>query len=284
MFRFKVEMFFIKGATWLLLKLPESKRYRIGDFLGYLSYKLIKKRRLVTHRNISYAFPNKSEQEIEAIALKSYQTMVKTFMMSLWIPDTCRDDNKVKYSNYEIFEEAKSKGKGVVIASLHMGCFEAAQKIALTNNLYDVVKPQKNVLLDKFMNDNRKRTGINIIYKDSAATRDLIKALKNKDIVCLFSDHYDLGCDVEFFGRKTQASNGVASLSLKYDAPVVLMYNILDDKGINTIYFDKIIEMEKSGSIKDDIVSNTQKIIHEFERLIRNNPEQWMWFHRRWRD
>lgn len=284
MFRFKVEMFFIKGATWLLLKLPESKRYRIGDFLGYLSYKLIKKRRLVTHRNISYAFPNKSEQEIEAIALKSYQTMVKTFMMSLWIPDTCRDDNKVKYSNYEIFEEAKSKGKGVVIASLHMGCFEAAQKIALTNNLYDVVKPQKNVLLDKFMNDNRKRTGLNIIYKDSAATRDLIKALKNKDIVCLFSDHYDLGCDVEFFGRKTQASNGVASLSLKYDAPVVLMYNILDDKGINTIYFDKIIEMEKSGSIKDDIVSNTQKIIHEFERLIRNNPEQWMWFHRRWRD
>lgn len=284
MFKFKLEMFFIKSATWLLLKTPESFRYKFGDFLGLLSYKLIKKRRIVTLNNIRNAFPEKSEDEVEKIAVKSYQTMVKTFMMSLWIPDTCRDDKKVKYENYEVFEEAKNQGRGVIIASLHMGCFEAVQKIALTNKLYDVIKPQKNILLDKFMNDNRRKTGVNLIYKDSASTRELIKALKNKDVVCLFSDHYDLGCDVEFFGKKTQASSGVASLALKYGSPVVLMYNILDDNGVNTIHFEKIMEIEKTEDLKTDIVTNTQIMIHEFERLIKRYPEQWMWFHRRWRD
>ena len=284
MFRFKVEMFFIKSATWLLLKTPESLRYKFGDFLGLASYRLIKKRRIVTLNNIKNAFPEKSDEEIEKIAIKSYQTMVKTFMMSLWIPDTCRDDNKVKYSNYEVFQQAKDQGKGVIIASLHMGCFESVQKVALSNNLYDVIKPQKNVLLDKFMNDNRKKTGINLIYKDSASARDLIKALKNKDIVCLFSDHYDIGCDVEFFGKKTQASNGVASLALKYGSPVVLMYNILDDYGVNTIHFDKIMDIKKTDDLKKDIVTNTQLLINEFEILIKKYPEQWMWFHRRWRD
>jgi len=284
MFKFKLEMFFIKSATWLLLKTPESFRYKFGDFLGLLSYKLIKKRRIVTLNNIRNAFPEKSEDEVEKIAVKSYQTMVKTFMMSLWIPDTCRDDKKVKYENYEVFEKAKNQGKGVIIASLHMGCFEAVQKIALTNKLYDVIKPQKNILLDKFMNDNRRKTGVNLIYKDSASTRELIKALKNKDVVCLFSDHYDLGCDVEFFGKKTQASSGVASLALKYGAPVVLLYNILDDNGVNTIHFEKIMEIEKTEDLKTDIVTNTQIMIHEFERLIKRYPEQWMWFHRRWRD
>lgn len=284
MFRFKVEMFFIKTAEWVLLKTSENFRYKLGDFLGWASYKLIKKRRLITQKNIQNAFPEKTFDEIEKIAIKSYQTMVKTFMMSLWIPDTCRDDTKVKFDNYEVFEKAKAQGKGVIIASLHMGCFEAVQKVALTNKLYDVIKPQKNFLLDKYMNDNRKRTGINLIYKGSSATKDLVKALKNKDVVCLFSDHFDDGCEVSFFNKKTKASTGVAALALKYGSPVVLMYNILDEKGISTIYFDKIVEIEKTDNLKIDIEKNSQNLIYEFERLIKNHPEQWMWFHRRWRD
>jgi KDO2-lipid IV(A) lauroyltransferase len=43
------------------------------------------------------AFPEKNEAEIERIAKESYKIMIKTFMMSLWMPDTCRDDNKVAF-------------------------------------------------------------------------------------------------------------------------------------------------------------------------------------------
>lgn len=284
MFRFKVEMFFIRFFAAILMQMPEKSRYKFGEFMGFLSYKLIKKRREVTLNNIKNAFPEKSLEEVERIAIASYKTMVKAFMMSLWLPNTCKDDSKVKYSNYELFEKAQSENKGVILLSLHMGAFEAMQKIALNHESYDVVKEQKNPLLDKFMNDNRKKTGLNIIYKGASSLKELVKALKNNKIVCLFSDHYDIGCEVMFFGKKTKASTGVAALGLKYESPVILVHNILDENNVNTIYFDKILNLDKTGDIKKDVETNTQKIIYEFEDLIRKNPEQWMWFHRRWRD
>lgn len=283
MFRFKIEMIFIKGFHWLLMKTPESFRYKVAEHLAILAYILIKKRREVTLDNLRKAFPEKSEVEIENIAKESYKIMIKTFMMSLWIPDTCKDDSKVAFHNYELFEELKAQNKGVIIASLHMGCFEGLQKLALNNNIYDVIKKQKNPLLDKYMNDNRKRTGVNLIYKGSGATRELVKAIKNKDVVCLFSDHKDDGCEVTFFGRKTFGSTGVANLGLKYDCPIVLTYVILDENNKTNIYFDKELKLQKIGNIKKDVEINTQLLMDEYEELIRKYPEQWMWFHRRWK-
>ena len=283
MFRFKIEMIFIKGFHWLLMKTPESFRYKVAEHLAILAYILIKKRREVTLDNLRKAFPEKSEVEIENIAKESYKIMIKTFMMSLWIPDTCKDDSKVAFHNYELFEELKAQNKGVIIASLHMGCFEGLQKLALNNNIYDVIKKQKNPLLDKYMNDNRKRTGVNLIYKGSGATRELVKAIKNKDTVCLFSDHKDDGCEVTFFGRKTFGSTGVANLGLKYDCPIVLTYVILDENNKTNIYFDKVLKLQKIGNIKKDVEINTQLLMNEYEELIRKYPEQWMWFHRRWK-
>ena len=74
------------------------------------------------------------------------------------------------------------------------------------------------------------------------------------------------------------------TLSLKYGSPVVLVHNILDENNVNTIYFDKIIELKETGSIKKDVEVNTQMMINEFEELIKKYPEQWMWFHRRWKN
>jgi Lauroyl/myristoyl acyltransferase len=128
MFRFKVEMFFIKTFKWILMKTPESFRYKFAEGLALLAYFIIKKRREVTLDNIRKAFPEKEEKEVIRIAKESYKVMIKTFMMSLWVPDTCGDDTKVKYHNYELFEQAKAQNKGVILASLHMGSFETMQK------------------------------------------------------------------------------------------------------------------------------------------------------------
>lgn len=285
MFRFKVEMFFIKGFAGILLRCPESFRFKFGEILGLISYYVIKKRRVLTLDNIRKAFPDKKEEEVVRIAKESYKTMVKAFMMSLWIPDVCHDDTKIKFHNYQLFEEAKSKNKGVIVASLHMGSFESMEKLALNHECYNVVRRQKNVLLDKYMNDNRKRTGLNIIYKGSTATKELVKALRSNKIISLLSDHYsNSGCEVEFFGRKTRTATGVATLGLKYGSPILIAYVILDKNNVNTVYFEKIMELDVTGNAKEDIEKNTQKLYREYERIIKKYPEQWMWFHRRWRD
>jgi KDO2-lipid IV(A) lauroyltransferase len=83
MFRFKVEMFFIKGFQWLLMKTPESFRYKVAEQLAMLAYILIKKRREVTLDNLRRAFPEKNEAEIESIAKESYKDIIKVFIIIL---------------------------------------------------------------------------------------------------------------------------------------------------------------------------------------------------------
>lgn len=284
MFRYKLEMFFIVSAKNIIMLFPEKTRYKFAEFLGRTAYKLIKRRRLITLDAIRNAFPEKDEKEVERIAIKSYETMLKTFMMSLWVPDIVDDEKKIRYENFELFEENYKKNKGVVIATLHMGAFEASLKLAKDYELYDVIKKQRNPLLDKMMNDNRRRTGVNLIYKGKSSLRELVKALRSKGVVALFSDHYDTGTEVEFFGRKTKASSGAVSLALKYDAPLIIAYNVFNEDNSCAIRFDRIMNLKKTGNIKEDVQFNTQKMIYIFEDIISKYPEQWMWFHRRWRD
>ena len=75
-----VARFFI----FLLLLLPEKLRFKFGDFLGNLTYKLIKSRRMTALMNLKMAFPEKSDEEIEKIARKSFRIMIKAFLCSLW--------------------------------------------------------------------------------------------------------------------------------------------------------------------------------------------------------
>lgn len=284
MFRYKVEMFFIMSAKNIIMLFPEKSRYKFAEFLGRTAYKLIKKRRLITLDAIYKAFPDKSPDEVKKIAVRSYETMLKTFMMSLWVPDIVGDDSKIRYENFELFKTTYGEGRGVIIATLHMGAFEASLKLAKDYELYDVIKKQRNPLLDKMMNDNRKRTGVNLIYKGKSSLRELVKAIRNKGVVALFSDHYDIGEEVMFFGRKTKASSGAVSLALKYKAPLLIAYNIFDENNNSIIRFDRIMELRDTGDVKEDTKINTQKMIGIFEEIISVYPEQWMWFHRRWRD
>ncbi len=283
MLRYKIELGLLKFAQKILMKFPEEKRYKFAERLGRLAYKLIKKRREITLKQIKNAFPNYSDEKVEEIAIKSYETMLKTFMMSLWVPDIIHDDNKISYENFELFEEIHSRGKGVIFITLHMGAFEASLKLAKDYKLYDVIKKQKNILLDKYMNDNRRRTGVNLIYKSNLAMRELVKAIRNKGVVALFSDHYDEGSKVKFFGQDTTASNGAITLGIKYDVPIIIAYNIFDENNKSIIKFDREFIPEISGNRKEDVDVNTQKVVKIFEEIISEYPEQWMWFHRRWR-
>lgn len=283
MLRFKIELGLIKFAQKILMMFPEEKRYKFAEGLGRFAYKFIKKRREITLKQIRNAFPTYSNERVEEIAIKSYETMLKTFTMSLWVPDIIHDDNKVAYENFELFEEIHNRGKGVIFITLHMGAFEASLKLAKEYELYDVIKPQKNILLDKYMNENRRRTGVNLIYKGNSAMRELVKAIRNKGIVALFSDHYDEGSEVKFFGQDTFASNGAVSMSLKYDVPIIIAYNRFDENNKSILKFDREFILETSGDRKKDIDINTQRMIDIFEEIISEYPEQWMWFHRRWR-
>lgn len=274
--QFWVLLFFCK----ILLLFPESLRFKFGDFLGNLSYRLIKKRRLIALTNLKMAFPEKDPHEIENIAKESFKIMIKAFLCTLWFKDYLKD--RVTVKNKDILDREYNKRKGVIAALMHMGNMEAAIKAAEGYEVVTVAKKQRNPYINDFITKSRKEDlNLTIFSKSKSTSKDLIKRLNNREIFALFSDHRDKGAIVNFFGMEAKAPTGAVSLALKFDVPLVWGYNYFNPDNSSTTVIESL-EMIKTGNFKEDVLSNTQLLINEMEKVIREHPEQWMWFHDRW--
>lgn len=275
-FQFWLVLFFYK----MLLMFPESSRFKFGDFLGSLSYRLIKKRRLIALTNLKMAFPEKDIHEVEKIAKESFKIMIKAFLCTLWFKDYLKD--RVTVKNKDILDREYSKGKGVIAALMHMGNMEAAIKAAEGYEVVTVAKKQRNPYINDFITKSRKEDlNLTVFSKSKSTSRELIERLNNKEIFALFSDHRDKGAIVNFFGMEAKAPTGAVSLALKFDIPLVWGYNYFNADNSSTTVI-KSLDMIKTGNFKEDVLSNTQLLISEMEKVIREHPEQWMWFHDRW--
>ena len=275
----KIEYYLIKGIRGLLIFLPLKVRYAIFEQIGVLAYHVIKKRRVVTINNLKGAFPEKTEKEIIEIAKKSYRNMAKMMVVTAYLKEVT-DRNDTIVENEEIVDNEFAKGKGIIIASLHLGAFEAGCKMSKTKKVYAIFRSQKNKKLNELMVKYRIQAGMNTIMKGD--TESLNKALKEKPLLALVTDHYTNDIEISFFGRKTMAASGAVLLGLKYKIPIVYTYAIFDKDGIKIVN-QEVVNIEKKENLKETVKYNTQKLFYLFEETIRKYPEQYMWQHKRWR-
>ena len=260
---------------------PLKTRYSFFENLGLLAYYLIKKRRVLTIDNIKHAFPEKTDKEVIRIAKESYKTMGKMVMTSIYLDDITSNGHTVVENEELILKACENNEKAVIIVSLHLGGFEAGSIMRSIREFYAVFRRQKNRKLNDLMTEWREKGGLHSIpLRDSEA---LNSALRNKTIIALASDHHADDVEIEFFGRRTTAVSGPVLLGLKHKIPLVLSYAIFEDNTVKVIN-KKILEIEKKENLKATVKYNMQKIFHEFEKIIKEYPEQYMWQHRRWRD
>ena len=260
---------------------PLKVRYSFFENLGLLGYYLIKKRRVLTIDNIKRAFPEKTDKEVIRIAKESYKTMGKMVMTSIYLDDITSNGHTVVENEELILKACENNEKAVIIVSLHLGGFEAGSIMRSIRKFYAVFRKQKNRKLNDLMTEWREKGGLHSIpLRDSEA---LNSALKNKTLIALASDHHADDVEIEFFGRKTTAVSGPVLLGLKHKIPLVLSYAIFEGNTVKVIN-KKILEIEKKENLKATVKYNMQKIFYEFEEIIKEYPEQYMWQHKRWRD
>ena len=280
---YRIQYWIIMFFRFIILLFPENARFKFAEFLGWLGYHVVKKRREIALANLKLAFTEKTQEERERIALESFKIMLKAFLCTLWFGKYLHEPGRVKIENIEILHKAAAENKGVVVSTLHLGNMEATVKAGEGYDITTVAKKQRNPYLDKFITESRKNDlNLTILKKSKRTSRELIERLNNKGIIALFSDHRDKGAIVNFFGESTKAPTGAVSLALKYDIPFVWGYNIMHKDNSCTIKVVEQVEFIKTDNFKEDVQVNTQLLISKMEEVIREYPEQWMWFHDRW--
>ena len=281
--KFKMEVGLIKGLKKILEFFPLALRFKFAEFLGMLTYYVIKKRRSLTYENLKIAFPEKSMKELKKIAKESYKTVAKNTFIPLFLTELI-EKKAIETDNIKLAKELYGRGKGLILTTLHMGGFEAGFSLAKWFDVYTVFKKQKNPYLNNLMTSYREKTGAKTILKnvENGSNDKIAECFRNKGLLILASDQYSNGVNIEFFGKSTKANEGNILLAMKYKVPIVLAYSVFKKDRIN-ITFVKELEIEKIGKLRETLQYNTQKLFYDFEELIKKYPEQYMWQHNRWK-
>jgi KDO2-lipid IV(A) lauroyltransferase len=188
----------------------------------------------------------------------------------------------VRYEGFANFEKAMARGRGVLVATAHFGNWEfsAFAHAYLTAPMHVVVRPLDNPRVDAFVERYRALSGNHIIEKKDAA-RNILRALKAGDAVGILIDQnssLDQGVFIDFFGEQACTNSAFVKLAHHSGAAVIPGYALWDDlEERYIIFFDQEIEM--TGDVHDD----TQRIHSHLQTAILENPDQYLWLHRRWK-
>jgi len=196
--------------------------------------------------------------------------------------NSCNVSEWIVYEGLENYLEAKQSGRGVLVATAHLGNWElsAFAHALMTEPMHVMVRPLDNPLIDRFVERKRTQSGNHLIYKQDAA-RAVLKALKNNEAVGILADQNTMaseGVFIRFFGKLACAGSAFVKLAYRSEAAIIPGFAIWDEsKKRYTLRFYPRVEL--SG----DAQADTQRIHSIFEEIIRQYPDQWMWIHRRWK-
>ncbi len=249
----------------------------------------MRKQRPIVARNMRRVNPELQGHKLRRAVRKSYESYARYFIETFRLPMLSKKaiDSKISVTGFEHIENALKLGKGVILALPHLGGWEWSGRwlIHQGHNLNAVVEKLDSQALFQMFVDLRTSYGVNVIPLDDKAGVAVQEALAKNEIVALLCDR-DLqgnGIEAEFFGERTTVPAGPAFFALRTGA-ALLPLGTYFAKGLDQheTVVRPAINVQRTGSLRDDMSRVTQDLVHELESLIKKKPEQWHLFQPNW--
>ena len=256
----------------------------LGRGYGRLLDRALPRLRRVAMRNLSLAMPEKTGSERRRIVDGVFESIGRLLVCFAKFPQIGRAglSRWARFEGYEHVEEARRLGRGVLLATAHLGNWELG---ALAHGLHGepmdvVVRPLDNPWIDRLVARRRAACGNRVIEKREAA-RAIFKALAANRTVGILMDQnssLDQGTFVDFFGIPACTGTGFARIAARTGAAVIPAFALWsEEEGRHVVRYYPPVEM--TGSAEDD----TARLAKRLEAIVRDHPDQWLWIHRRWK-
>lgn len=261
---------------------------KLGSVIGKIAFAVVKKRRQIALSNLRMIFKDKSEDEINGIARKSFVNLGKTLVEFLRLPKYNKHQlmDMVKLDGEENLRQAISSGKGVLIVTAHFGNWELIFYVlaSFTDRLSAVAQRFKNHWFDRLVNGYRVIHGGEIIEK-ADAIKQVIAHLRKGYCVAIMSDQDagNSGIFIDFMGVSASIAKGPVMFAMRTDSIILNVFDIRQDDGSHIISISKPMVIENSGNLHEDIKKYTSEIAKSLESMIYKYPSQWLWMHNRWK-
>jgi KDO2-lipid IV(A) lauroyltransferase len=242
--------------------------------------------------NLAIAFPQKSMQEREEIALAMWENLGRVMAETMQIDRIIADPDRIEIVSQGIHRRYKDKLGAAIGVSLHMGNWELAiwPFTLAGNNPAAVYRTVKNPYVDRYLREARRGLypgGLLGKGRDreegQTTARRIMDFVRKGGRLGLVCDLYDrAGLPVTFFGRPAKSVAIPAMIARRVGARIWMSRCLrVGNKSRFQIEL-KELKVPRTANQGDDVKSITAAMQQQFEAWIREAPEQWMWSNRRW--
>ncbi len=291
---FKIILDFLVGTflfiIFLILKIVGKKVSSnicawIFSFVGNLTrYENIAK------KNILYVWPKKKNSEVKKITNKMWKNIGRNFgeliHLQNYDPLNSRDTKIIDLRKIEtLILSNNKKKKGIVFFSAHFGNWELGPIIIKKLGLDPlcVYRKSNNKFVEFLIQNIREKNGTYAPKGDIGAKKSFLWLRKGKSLALLMDQKMNEGPAIEFLGKPSYTANFIAEIAIRMNLDIVPIKFSRNIKNQNTITFYEKINMPQKYLNKNKKIKFILKQINNtMSQWILNQPENWLWIHRRW--
>ncbi len=285
--------YFLSGLFFFFVGLfgimPFFVLYLFSDFAKIVLGRIIKYRRKVIYTNLKNAFPNKDEKELDRLVKLTYQNLTDNLAESLKTFTMSKRSivKRHKILNPELLDKYYEKGQSIIGVAAHYNNWEWGSLSAGLQSKYGFIalyKPLSNPIIDKALRKSRSKCGT--ILASIYNTSKIFEENKGQPKVYLMAadqspSHPQLKHALwyNFLGRETAFLHGLEKHAKANNYPVVYIDIQRKKRGYYSVELSEL--SDKPGVLRDGEL--TERYVRKLESVIIQQPENWLWSHKRWK-
>lgn len=215
-------------------------------------------------------------QEVILIALEVAYIVKKKEKLSSWATAT----------GLNCLDEALKKGKGVIALSGHIGNIPVMLAwLAEKGYPVAVLFKEGRYLPKGFLYNLISFYKIHPIpfRSDEEIAKEIIRALNKNLIVFILADQARKGIYAKFFGKLVQCQKGSFVIALRKMSPLVPVFIVRENNRHHIKVYPPLAIRKEKTPTDEELIKYIESYNALLENLIRQYPEQYYWFHRRFK-
>lgn len=281
----RIEAFIVKSLLRLMQSMAPERAAIFANFVfRNLRFALPFTKKI--QRNLSVAFPQKNKREIQALTRSVCGNLGNAaaeliFAERIWL----ERNERIEFVIEDGVDLSQYRDNPAVMVTGHIGAWQISTFVASQYDLRvtSIFAPEKNPYLADLFLRLRKALPCHWISRDGCM-RGLTQELRQKYIVGMVTDtRLDSGDPLDFFGVPTPTNTTAARLALRHNCDLLAVRaERLPDMRFRITVFPPIRPGDSAATANEQAHQMTQQLLAYFESWIRETPDQWMCFGRRW--
>jgi len=270
---------------------PPRANYRTAALIGWVICRFDRRHRRIAEEHLRRSFPDWDEQHVRRVAAESIKHMV---YLGLEVLLTTRLITPIRWQRHvklaglaPVLRMLLANRRGLILVTGHYGSFELVGYTMATLGFpsVSVFRPLDNPWINDFVMGVRQRTGQGILRKKGAtAMMEDVLAARGTLAFIADQDAGRKGLFVDFFGRPASTYKSIGLMAMQFGVPIVVGYGRrLGEDFHFEMGVQRIIQPHEWEGKDDPLLWITQEYTAALEQIVRRDPEQYLWVHRRWK-